>query len=170
MSRRPRTSAEVADRAVLAPEDRERYERLRALASLLDSRLTIPGTRFGVGLDPILGLVPGLGDAATMAMSGWVVLQAARIGVPKSTLLLMLLNVGVDALVGTVPVLGDLFDFVWRSNRRNMRLLERHLHEPLASRAASRRWLWAIAAVIVVLVGLALWGAVELLRQIVARL
>ena len=116
-------------------------ERLRSLARLLDSAVQLPGTRFRFGLDPIIGLVPGIGDLIAAFFSTYIIYQAARLGAPRSTLVRMLANVGVDTLVGEIPLLGDLFDFGWKSNTRNIALLERHLERPAAARAASRRML-----------------------------
>jgi uncharacterized protein DUF4112 len=116
-------------------------ERLRRLARLLDSAVQLPGTRVRFGLDPIIGLVPGLGDVIGAIFSTLIIFQAARLGAPRSTLIRMLANVGVDTLVGEIPLLGDLFDFGWKSNTRNIALLEQHLHRPVAAKAASRRLL-----------------------------
>lgn len=112
--------------------------RARALARMLDSAVRIPGTKITFGLDPILGLVPGLGDLAGAVLSGYIVLTAARLGAPKSVLAKMLLNLGTDTLVGSVPVLGDLFDVGFRANIRNSELLDRHLGQPEEARRSSR--------------------------------
>jgi hypothetical protein len=114
-------------------------ERLRRLARLLDSAVEVPGTRFRIGLDPIIGLVPGIGDVIGAIFSTVIIYQAARLGASRSTLVRMMANVGVDTLVGEIPLLGDLFDFGWKSNTRNIVLLEQHLQRPVASKAASRR-------------------------------
>ena len=109
------------------------------MARLLDSAVQVPGTRFRIGLDPIIGLVPGIGDVIGAIFSSVIVFQAARLGAPQSTLVRMLANVVVDTLVGEVPLLGDLFDFGWKANTRNIALLEQHLGRPVSARAASRR-------------------------------
>ena len=105
---------------------------------MLDSAVRLPGTSITFGLDPILGLVPGLGDLAGAVLSGYIVLTAARLGAPKSVLAKMLLNLGTDALVGSVPVLGDLFDVGFRANIRNSELLDHHLGQPEQARRSSR--------------------------------
>ena len=102
----------------------ERIDRLRRLAWLLDSSLRIPGTRFRVGADALLGLVPVVGDLAGAALSGVILVEAARLGVRKGILARMALNVAIEALVGAVPLAGDLFDAAWKANQRNLRLLE----------------------------------------------
>jgi hypothetical protein len=121
-------------------------ERLRRLARLLDNAIPLPGTRFRIGLDPIIGLVPGLGDVIGAIFSTVIVYQAARLGAPRSTLVRMLANIAVDTLVGEIPLLGDLFDFGWKSNTRNIALLEQHLDRPVAAKVASRRVLLLVGA------------------------
>jgi hypothetical protein len=103
------------------------------LVRWLDDGLRIPGTRIGVGLDPILGLLlPGAGDAVTGTGSVALLFLALRERVPTVILLRMCLNILVDVLGGLVPFVGDAFDFVWRSNRRNMDLIERYREDPKA--------------------------------------
>jgi hypothetical protein len=104
-----------------------RLRRIRRLATLLDSAIGIPGTRFRFGLDSLLGLVPAAGDAVTALLSAYVVYEAARLGVSKATLGRMLLNVAVDLGLGSIPVAGDAFDFLYKANQRNVRLLEAEL-------------------------------------------
>jgi uncharacterized protein DUF4112 len=104
-----------------------RVERLRRLARLLDAAVRIPGIGARVGLDGIVGLVPGIGDAATAALSLYIVLEARRLGVRKGALARMLANVAIDTLVGAVPVLGDVFDVVWKANLRNIGIIEEHM-------------------------------------------
>ena len=112
--------------------------RARGLARLLDDLIRIPGTNIGIGIDPIIGLIPGVGDMIGGLMSTYILMVAAQEGVPASVLARMLGNIAVDSLVGIVPVLGDLFDVGMKSNRRNVDLLERYLATPSKTRAASR--------------------------------
>jgi len=116
-------------------------ERLRAMSRLLDNAFTVPGTRYRFGLDALIGLVPGLGDAVSALFSGYLILQASRLGAPKSVVSRMVANVAVDTVVGWVPLLGDLFDVAWKSNIKNMALLEDHLQRPATAKAGSRRTL-----------------------------
>lgn len=112
--------------------------RARLIARLLDDLIAIPGTRIGIGLDPVLGLIPGLGDVFGGVLSSYILLVAAREGASTSVLARMLGNIALDSLVGTVPVLGDLFDVGMKANRRNVNLLEEHLASPAKTQAASR--------------------------------
>jgi uncharacterized protein YjeT (DUF2065 family) len=125
--------------------------RARALTRLLDSAAGIPGTSLRFGLDPILGLVPGLGDVAGAVLSGYVVLLASRHGAPTTVIVRMLGNVVIDTVGGTVPVIGDLFDAGWKANSRNLALLERHLGQPGATKRASRAVVWLTVAALVLL-------------------
>lgn len=146
----PRTSVASTGTAAGAPGG-VHADRVRALARLLDAAVRVPGTNLRFGLDAVLGLVPGVGDLAGAAASGYIVLAAARLGAPAAVLLRMLLNAAIDAVVGTVPLLGDLFDFGWRANTRNVALLERHLADPRGARAASRTVVLAVLAGLVLL-------------------
>ena len=103
------------------------FARLDALARLLDTALVVPGTNIRFGLDALIGLVPGIGDAVTTATSLYIVHEAYQLGAPKHLIVRMLANVALDGFVGAVPVVGDVFDALWRSNRRNMALLRQHL-------------------------------------------
>jgi len=112
-----------------ATTDVEAVERLRRVARLLDSKFRFPGTRLRFGADALLGLVPGLGDAATAAISLYILAEAARLGVGLPTLMRMAWNVAVDFGLGAVPLLGDVFDLFWKSNLRNVELLEAALEK-----------------------------------------
>lgn len=102
-------------------------QRLRKLSRVLDNAIAIPGTSFRIGLDPILGLIPGAGDFVGTALSAYIVIEAARLGIPRAALGKMVSNILLESLVGTIPVLGDWFDFAWKANTKNMELLEAHL-------------------------------------------
>jgi hypothetical protein len=110
---------------ILSPDARTR--RVRTLARLLDNAITVPGTSWKIGLDPIIGLIPGVGDMVGAVLSGYIVLEAVRAEVPTFTLARMLVNVGIDTLLGAVPAVGDVFDAAWKSNAMNVALLESHL-------------------------------------------
>jgi len=129
IAKRPTTSDTGRDR--IGPQYDESREaalrRVARLAHLLDDRFALPGTRWRFGLDGLLGLVPGIGDAATTILAAYIILEARRLGVSAPTLGRMAANVGVDLAFGAIPVVGDLFDFGWKANRRNLDLLRRHL-------------------------------------------
>jgi hypothetical protein len=107
--------------------DRARYDRLRRYASWLDELVRVPGTRFRVGLDALFGIIPGVGDVVGAGFAVVIVAEAVRQRLPRRVLMQMILNVAIDTGLGSVPVVGDLFDAVWKANRRNLALLERHV-------------------------------------------
>ena len=109
--------------------------RLERLATALDSAFVVPGLGFRFGADSLLGLVPGVGDAFALGLSGWLILEARRIGAPRTMLARMAGNVAVDAHFGTVPVVGDVFDVFFKANRRNVTLVRGHIAELRAARA-----------------------------------
>ena len=109
------------------PTREQRLARIDALSQLLDTAFLIPGTNVRFGIDALIGLVPGIGDAVTTVMALYIVSEARALGAPRSLIARMLANVAVDGLVGAIPVLGDVFDVAFRANRRNMALLRGHL-------------------------------------------
>lgn len=138
---------------------------LRRTAELLDAAVRIPFTPWRIGLDGLIGLVPGAGDVVGAVLAGGIVLQAMRLGAPSGLLLRMLANVALDAVVGEVPILGDLFDIGFKVNLRNVALLERHLADPRGAQAAGRRFL-----LVVVLAVALIAAATALLAALVLRL
>lgn len=110
-----------------APSTEHTLRRLDLLAFLLDEAVRIPGTRWRIGLDGLIGIVPGIGDAVTGLLALYPVLEAWRHGAPARLIARMLANLGMDVAVGAVPVLGDIFDIGFKANRRNVELLRRHL-------------------------------------------
>ena len=104
-----------------------RVNKLRRLSKVMDNAIAIPGTKIRFGLDPILGLLPGGGDTITGGLSAYIVVEAARMGLPPEVLYKMVGNILIDSFAGTIPVLGDLFDVGWKSNVKNIELLEKHL-------------------------------------------
>ena len=102
------------------------YEWIEKITKLLDSKFKIPGTNFRFGLDPILGLVPGIGDISAFFMSSLLVLAMVRHGASGKVAALMTINIVVDALIGGIPIIGNIFDFFFKANNRNLRLLKRH--------------------------------------------
>jgi hypothetical protein len=105
----------------------ERVRRLDSIATLLDTAFVVPGTSIRFGFDGLIGLVPGIGDAVTTALSLYIVHEAWQLGAPTHVLTRMLANVALDGFIGAVPVAGDVFDVLWRANKRNVRLLHEWL-------------------------------------------
>jgi hypothetical protein len=128
----------MASIPVKATNDRE-LARAQALARVLDSAVGIPGTRIRVGLDALLGLIPGAGDIAGAVLSGYIVLHAARRGASRAVLWRMIANVAIDAAIGTIPILGDLFDVGYKSNMKNVQLFERYAAAPEVVDTRSKR-------------------------------
>jgi hypothetical protein len=105
----------------------QRLARIDTLATLLDSAFVIPGTTVRFGLDAIVGLVPGIGDFVMSLVSLYIVHEARQLGAPVHLLVRMVANIAIDGIVGSAPLAGDIFDVMWRANRRNMTLLYDHL-------------------------------------------
>jgi hypothetical protein len=130
---------------------RSRIEGLRRISQLLDSAFELPGTSYRIGLDPVIGLVPWVGDLVSPLFTIALLWQAREMALPRVVQLRMVINVAIDALIGVVPVAGDLFDFAWKANNMNMALLERHAHT--ARRASAGDWLFVagiIAALLII--------------------
>lgn len=134
---------------------RDELASTRALAKVLDDLVTIPGTNIGIGLDSVIGLVPGIGDGAGVVLSGAVLVQAIRQGVPLPVLGRMVLNLGIDAGLGLIPGVGDLADVAHRANRKNVRLLQAVVADPTHTKRTSTAYL-VVAGVVVGLTLLAL--------------
>jgi hypothetical protein len=132
----------------------------RFLAELLDQRFTIPGTSIRIGLDPLIGLIPGIGDTLANLAGSAILFIGAKFNLPKVVLLRMALNIALNTLIGAIPFVGDLFSIWFRSNVRNVQLLERYAGEQ-RQRAATSDWLFVFAVIgglllllIAVLIGL----------------
>ena len=143
--------------------DAERLRRLRRFAHWLDDGVKLPGIPLRVGLDPIIGLVPGLGDAAGALLAAWIVVEAVRLRASRATLARMVYNIAVDAVGGVVPVVGDVFDVVWKASLRNVALLERHAAEPVRARKADLRFIALLCAAVLLLCGALAAGGAYLL-------
>ena len=160
--------------ADLSALDRSRtVARLRSLSYLLDSSVRLPllGTR--IGLDPIIGLIPGFGDALTLLPAGYIVFEAYRLGVPRRVVARMALNIGVETLFGAVPILGDIFDATFKANLRNLVLLERYVG-PLGDKPLKRPSNIGVTAFLGISLllltagaGLVLWLGVWLFQRLV---
>ncbi len=138
---------------------------LRRWSVLLDSAFRVPGTNLTFGLDPILGLIPGLGDLTSPLFAAFLLVHAVRMRIPRVVQVRMLINAAIDVLVGLIPVLGDFFDFGWKANVRNLALLERHAHPE--SKPTRGDWIFVLSmiGVLVALTVIPLLFAVWLLSQ-----
>lgn len=135
--------------------------RLRQLSRWMDKAVTIPGTQISIGLDPILGFLPVGGDFVGILFSAYIVLEAARLGVPASTLGRMVSNIIIDGLLGAIPFIGDLFDFAWTANEYNIRLLEDYLKFPSQRKSADKWFVFAVLSVLlIVAIGLVAFSVV----------
>lgn len=152
--------------AVPAPFDvDERLRWVERIARLMDSQFRLPGTRFRFGLDPLLGLVPIVGDLSTTAVSVALLLTMLRYGASGAVVVRMALNILVDTVVGAVPVLGNVFDFAYKSNERNVALLRRHYAG--GTHAGSGKGLVALLLFgFLVVAGLVVWGSAALLHWV----
>jgi hypothetical protein len=146
------------------PRIEEAERRIATVARVLDELVTIPGTRQTIGVDSVVGLIPGIGDIASAAVGAWVILEAARFRLPRVVLARMVVNTVVDLALGAIPLVGDVFDVVFRSNSRNLALFRRHAMEPGASTAEHRAFLAGLA---LILVGLG-WLAIVALGSLLS--
>jgi len=124
---------------------------LRRLAELLDSAFVVPGTTYRIGLDPIVGLVPWIGDLVSPLFTVALLWQARDVRIPKIVLGRMLFNAAVDAIIGVIPFAGDLFDFGWKANQLNMALLERHAYEEHPASLGDWAFVLAMIAIVILL-------------------
>ena len=136
---------------------------LRRFAYLMDEAFPLPGTNIRIGLDAVIGLIPGIGDVVGGVMSSWIIVGALRHRVPGRIIARMVLNILIDLLFGAVPVAGDVFDFLYEENVKNMRLLEKH-----RDRRRPPRSMAAIALVAAAIVGFIIFVAVMLVVALAA--
>ena len=111
----------------------ERIVHIESLAKMMDSQFSIPGTQLELGIDNLIGLIPGIGDTISLGIAGYIVLHAHQLGASKGTLSRMLYNIFIDWLIGLAPIIGDFFDMGWKGNNKNAVLLRsamERLHKP----------------------------------------
>ena len=157
-SRTKKRQSTVPEWEILPPEDQSRSQRrsaslesrFRWLALIMDDFLRVPGTKFRFGLDPIIGLLPGIGDVTSAIVSAIAFVHAARSGVPKILLARMAMNILINELVGIIPGLGDAFSFWFKSNVRNYELLRGYSAAPARSRRGD--WIFVIAVLTLLLI------------------
>lgn len=144
----------------------ESTRRARDLARILDSAFRVPGTRFRFGLDPLLGLVPGLGDAVGGGFGLYLLFQAYRAGAPAIVMFRMFANIAADVVLGGVPVVGDLFDAGYKANLRNLSLLERYLEHPQQATRASLIFFAIFVTLLLLLLAGAVWLTVAAIQAV----
>jgi hypothetical protein len=152
--------------ATLPPAKQASLQRIRWVSYILDDAIPIFNTGYRMGLDPILGLLPGAGDGLSLLISIYLLLESLRFSLPKAILVRMIVNLIVDTMVGSVPVAGNVFDVVWKANRANVILLQRHLDNPQSPSWSDRLVLALVLWVIVLLVV----GAIALIGAAIALL
>ena len=165
-------SAQELEWEVLPPEEKEKRSELeplfRWLALIMDNFLPVPGTNFRFGLDPLMGLLPGLGDTGSAVISAMALIAAARRGLPKILLARMSLNILINEAVGIIPVLGDAFSFWFKSNARNYDLLRQHKAAP--RRSTTSDWVFvacilgALFLILVVSLVVSFWLLYEIAK------
>jgi hypothetical protein len=158
---RHRPPVQEVDWEVLPPEEKRKRQALEPLfkwlALIMDEFVRVPGTKFRFGLDPLLGLIPGIGDTSSALVSALALIQAVRVGVPKILLARMSLNILINEIIGIVPVVGDAFSFWFKSNARNYQIIKDHR---LGSTVPGRSdWLFVIG-ILVLLVSVVCLGLV----------
>lgn len=142
----------------------------RRFARIMDSAFRVPGTRYRFGIDPILGLVPGLGDAVGGGFGFYLLVLAFRAGAPPIVLLRMFANIGADLLLGAVPLLGDLLDAGYKANLRNLGILERYLARPEDTTRKSAAIFVVLTVLLLALVAGLIWVAVAAIRGLIGGL
>lgn len=138
---------------------------IETIGKWMDSKYRLPGTDIRFGLDPILGLIPFVGEAATFIISSGLVLSMAKYGVSRKVIILMVLNVLADALIGSIPVIGNIFDFTYRANSRNISLLKKHYKEG-KYRGSGSGIILLIVFILVAAFGLFVYGLFKLTQYI----
>jgi hypothetical protein len=129
----------------------ERLRRLRSIAWLLDNSIPLPGG-WRIGIDALIGLIPGIGDAVGAAISAYIINEARRLGAPRSVLMRMTANVFIETLVGAIPFAGDVFDAAFKANMRNLALLERYQLDPIRSRRSSSLFVFGFSLLLFLLI------------------
>ncbi|MHC2990982.1 hypothetical protein OB13_05055 [Pontibacter sp. HJ8] len=148
----------------------EKLKWVDQVTKLMDNQFRLPGTNWRFGLDPILGLLPVVGDVASFGVSAMLILTMARHGASGKLVALMLLNVGIDVLIGSIPILGNIFDFAFKANERNVRLLRAHYDEGKYQGSGKGIVIGVVIGLVVLLILLlwAIWEATQFLYHLVA--
>lgn len=166
----PRTPDDIAlDHSALDRYDQQTLDRLYALSYALDNAIRLPGTNRRIGLDPLLGVLPVVGETAGSILSAYIIAEAIYLGVPRETLYRMLFNVAVDSVGGSVPIAGDVFDAAWKANYRNVQLLDARVEAPEEAEL-DRRYLLLVVGVLVLLLLAISLGSLLLVAWLLVQL
>jgi len=167
---RAQTDVVDAEWEVLPPEEKDKRARLEPLfrwvAIVMDELIALPNSKFKFGLDPLIGLIPGIGDAASAIVSALVLIQAARHGLPKILLARMSLNILINEIVGIIPGVGDAFSFWFKSNKRNYELLLAHTDKPRRARVSDWFFVIATLAILFLIVATGIFVSFLVLRAV----
>lgn len=142
-------------------------KKLDNLAWLLDNSIKIPGTSWKIGLDGILGLIPGVGDLAAGGLSTYILYQAVKLKVPKVILARMTLNILLESVLGVIPLFGDLFDFMFKANQRNVDLMRQYVLNPKDTTQQSTLAVVSVIVALFVVMGLMVWGMFALVAAVI---
>jgi hypothetical protein len=142
-------------------EDKSKFPLLSRVAYLMDEQFRFPGTKFRFGLDPILNLIPIAGDMAGLLISAGLLLAMARKGASNKLVVLMSLNILLDATIGAIPIIGQLFDFFFKANSRNMKLMKEHYLEG-KHQGSGKNVIITVGIILIVVMGLFCYGVYHL--------
>lgn len=152
-------------------DDQKNIAQLRSLSRLLDTKFQGPlGTRYG--MDALIGLIPGVGDFITSALSFYIIAQAAALGVSSATLIRMAINIIFENVIDMIPFVGNLFDFYWKANKMNLDLIESHLKNPTRETIQSRTVVALIFIVLLLMLiasGYVTWLVLEALYHLITN-
>lgn len=151
---------------LLPQKTQESYKRLQTLAHLLDNAFQIPGTNYRIGIDPLLGLFPAIGDYLGLFLSSYLIWESARLGVSPATLWRMVTNIVIDLAIGTFPLVGDFLDVTWKANQQNLILLQNHLQSPTTTNKVDKLLLLFIGLGLILLVSITTLMTVLILKWV----
>ena len=130
----------------------EKIIRLKKLSQNLDESITIPGTQRKIGFDAIIGIIPGAGDAMGGGLSLYIMYSGIKMGVPRATVYRMATNILLEATIGLIPIIGDLFDAFWKSNKKNVKLIENAVHEDIKDKNINYFIMFSLAIVLIIII------------------
>jgi hypothetical protein len=143
-----------------------KLENLDKLAWYLDSSIRIPGTKWTIGLDGLLGLIPGIGDLISGLISSYIVLKGAKRGLPAIVIVNMLLNLGLDTIIGAIPIIGDIFDLAFKANNRNVKLIHSYEKDPNKIKKQSLFSIAIFSLIVILSLASIFWVTINLLSSL----